>query len=226
MDNVRYISIRQVLDDLLADDMMKGLSLERAVNYSQEFMQIVGIPKEFDEKVELVKIENYRGVLPCDLYEIIQVKDPKGFAYISAEGNFGNRNFPCHYNAFTYRQKGDVIFTSTKDIDVLVSYLAIKTDDYGFPLIPDSPAYVRALELYIYKRYFTILFNNGKISRDVLANTQQEYAFYVGQASTDLVRPSLDQMESIKNMWTTLIPKMYKHADGFKTVNTPEILKF
>lgn len=223
---MKYISVRQILDDLLADDMMRGLSLERAVNYAAEFMQVVGMPPEFENKVEKVEIENWRGKLPCDLYEIVQVKDPKGFAYISAEGSFGNRNHPEQYPAFTYRVKGDIIFTSTKDIDLLVSYLAIPTDDYGFPLIPENAAYIRALELYIQKRYFTILFNNGKINQNVLANTQQEYAFYVGQAQSDLIRPSLDQMESIKNMWTTLIPKMYKHADGFKTVNNPEVLKF
>lgn len=223
---MKYISVRQILDDLLADDMMRGLSLERAVNYAAEFMQVVGMPPEFENKVEKVEIENWRGKLPCDLYEIVQVKDPKGFAYISAEGNFGNRNHPEQYPAFTYRVKGDIIFTSTKSIDLLVSYLAIPTDDYGFPLIPENAAYIRALELYIQKRYFTILFNNGKINQNVLANTQQEYAFYVGQAQSDLIRPSLDQMESIKNMWTTLIPKMYKHADGFKTVNNPEVLKF
>lgn len=223
---MKYISVRQILDDLLADDMMRGLSLERAVNYAAEFMQVVGMPPEFENKVEKVEIENWRGKLPCDLYEIVQVKDPKGFAYISAEGSFGNRNHPYQYPAFTYNVKGDIIFTSTKDIDLLVSYLAIPTDDSGFPLIPENAAYVRALELYIQKRYFTILFNNGKINQNVLANTQQEYAFYVGQAQADLVRPSLDQMESIKNMWTTLIPKMYKHADGFKTVNNPEVLKF
>lgn len=223
---MKYISVRQILDDLLADDMMRGLSLERAVNYAAEFMQVVGMPPEFENKVEKVEIKNWRGKLPCDLYEIVQVKDPKGFAYISAEGSFGNRNHPEQYPAFTYRVKGDIIFTSTKSIDLLVSYLAIPTDDYGFPLIPENAAYIRALELYIQKRYFTILFNNGKINQNVLANTQQEYAFYVGQAQSDLIRPSLDQMESIKNMWTTLIPKMHKHADGFKTVNNPEVLKF
>lgn len=223
---MKYISVRQILDDLLADDMMRGLSLERAVNYAAEFMQVVGMPPEFENKVEKVEIENWRGKLPCDLYEIVQVKDPKGFAYISAEGSFENRNHPEQYPAFTYRVKGDIIFTSTKSIDLLVSYLAIPTDDYGFPLIPENAAYIRALELYIQKRYFTILFNNGKINQNVLANTQQEYAFYVGQAQSDLIRPSLDQMESIKNMWTTLIPKVHKHADGFKTVNNPEVLKF
>jgi len=223
---MKYISVKQILDDLLADDTMRGLSLERAVNYAAEFMQVVGMPPEFENKVEKIEIENWRGQLPCDLYEIVQVKDPRGFAYITAEGSFGNRNHPEQYPAFTYKVKGDIIFTSTKDIDLLISYLAIPTDESGFPLIPENAAYIRALELYIQKRYFTILFNNGKLPQNVLANTQQEYAFYVGQAQSDLIRPSLDKMESIKNMWTTLIPKMYKHADGFKTVNNPEVLKF
>ena len=99
-------------------------------------------------------------------------------------------------------------------------------DEEGFPLIPDNGTFPRALELYIQKRYFTSLFNSGKISIQVLHNVQQEYAFYAGQAQNDLIKPDLDQMESIKNMWTELIPRIYKHADGFKTVNTPEILRF
>jgi hypothetical protein len=69
---------------------------------------------------------------------------------------------------------------------------------------------------------------NNQISnlQNELQNVQQEYAFYVGQAQSDLVRPNIDQMESIKNMWNTLIPKTHKHADGFKTLNAPEILSF
>lgn len=223
---MNYISIRQILDDLLADDLMKGLSLERAVNYAVEFIRVVGMPPIFEHKVAKVDIKNYRGELPCDLYEIIQVKDPKGFAYISAEGSFSNRNDCKHFPAFTYYTKGNVIFTSTKDIDLEVAYRAIKVDEDGFPLIPDNGSFARALELYIQKRYFTILFNSSKIPLNVLQNTQQEYAFYVGQAQSELIRPSIDQMESIKNMWNTLLPKIYKHADGFRTINTPELRKF
>lgn len=223
---MNYISIRQILDDLLADDMMRGLSLERAVNYAVEFMKVVGMPPIFENRVDTIHIENYRGVLPCEVYEVIQVKDPKGVAYISAEGSFSNENKPNEPLTFTYKINGNVIFTSTKDKDVEVSYRTFRVDEDGFPLIPDNGTFPRALELYIQKRYFTILFNSSKLPLNVLQNTQQEYAFYVGQAQNDLIMPTVDQMESFKNMWTTLIPKMYKHADGFKTINTPEILSF
>lgn len=223
---MNYISIRQILDDLLADDMMKGLSLERAVNYAVEFIRVVGMPPIFESKVECIHIDNYRGELPCDFYEVIQVKDPHGLAYLSSEGSFSNENKPGGYISLTYNIKGNVIFTSTKDKDVEVAYRAIKVDDEGFPLIPDNGVFARALELYIQKRYFTILFNGSKIPLNVLQNTQQEYAFYVGQAQSDLVRPNLDQMESIKNMWNTLIPRMHKHAEGFRSINAPEVLTF
>ena len=223
---MNYISIAQILDDLLADDMMRGLSLERAVNYAVEFIRVVGMPSIFDSKVERVSINNYRGELPCDFYEVIQVRNLKGLAYISAEGSFSNMNNPGEYTALTYNIKGNIIFTSTKNEDIEVAYRAIKVDDNGFPLIPDNGVFARALELYIQKRYFTILFNSSKIPMNVLQNVQQEYAFYVGQAQSDLVRPNLDQMESIKNMWNTLIPKMYKHIVGFKNINAPEVLNF
>lgn len=218
--HMNYISIRQIMDDLLADDMMKDLSLERAVNYAVEFIRIVGMPKAFEEKVEKIQIENYRGVLPCDFFKEVQVKDFKGFEYLSMETAFHSKQ------AFTYKIKGNIIFTSVKKTELFIAYSAVKVDEDGFPLIPDNGTFARALELYIQKRYFTTLFNNGKLSREVLQNTQQEYSFYVGQAQTDLIKPSLDEMQSITNMWTSLLMRTNKHADGFASVNMPELRKY
>ena len=208
------------MDDLLADDMMKGLSLERAVNYAVEFIRVVGMPRAFEEKVENIKIENHRGVLPCDFYEEIQVKECDGPEYLSMES-------PFHTTApFAYKIQGNVIITTLKETTIRVAYRALKVDDDGFPMIPDNGTFARALELYIQKRYFTVLFNSGKVSRDVLHNTQQEYAFYVGQAQSDLVRSTIDQMQSITNMWTSLLLRHNKHADGFVSVNLPEIRNY
>lgn len=222
---MNYISIRQILDDLLADDMMKGLSLERAVNYAVEFIRIVGMPKVFEEKVAEIDIENYRGQLPCDFFEIIQVRECKkpGVVcpcYMSMETAFHSKW------AYTYKIQGDVIITSTEKTKLEVAYRAIKVDNEGYPLIPDNGSFPRALELYIQKRYFTILFNSSKIPQNVLQNVQQEYAFYVGQATNDLVRLSVDEMQSFTNMWNNLIQRTHKHNDGFATVNSPEIRTF
>ena len=68
-----YISIKQILDDLLAHPLLKDLTLERAVDHAIHFLRIVGMPKLFSEKVETIRIEDYRAALPDDFYIIIEV---------------------------------------------------------------------------------------------------------------------------------------------------------
>jgi hypothetical protein len=55
-------------------------------------------------------------------------------------------------------------------------------DEDGFPLIPDNQSFKKALEYYIKREYFTILFDIGVITAPVLTNAEQRYAWYVGQA--------------------------------------------
>lgn len=125
----------------------------------------------------------------------------------------------------TYKIQGRVIFTSIKEGAVEIAYHAIATDSDGYPLIPDSSSFTKALELYIKKQHFTILFDLGKIQQGVLQNTQQEYAWAAGQAQSDLIRPSVDEMESITNSLNTLIPRVTEHRRGFISLGRREILK-
>lgn len=73
---------------------------------------------------------------------------------------------------YTYKIQGSVIYTSLKEGTIEISYRAIAVDDEGYPLIPDKSSFTRALELYIKKQCFTILFDLGKINQAVYANVQ------------------------------------------------------
>jgi hypothetical protein len=192
-----YISIRQILDDLLAHPLLRGLSLERAVDYAVHFIRIVGMPKITTEKTETVKIDNYRALLPDDYYAIIKVLNHKNNTPLvhSSTGDTDN----------SYKIQGNIIYSSLREGELTVSYKALLVDEDGYPMIPDNSSFIKALELYIKKQYFTILFDLGKINIQVLNNTQQEYAWYVGQCQSDLVRPTLDEMKSITNMWNNII---------------------
>lgn len=75
-----------------------------------------------------------------------------------------------------------MIYTSIEKGEIELAYRAIMVDHDGYPMIPDDGTFAIALGLYIKKRHFTILFDTGKISHQVLANTQQEYCWAVGQA--------------------------------------------
>lgn len=221
-----YVSIKRVIDDCLDHPLLQDLSLERAVNYAVQFLQIVGMPDIFIEKTELVDIDNWRGVLPCDYYEMIQVRTDNThevFRYTTDSFHMSN-NKTRDYD-LTYKLQGNCIYTSLKKGTIEIAYRAMAVDEEGFPLIPENSSFIKALELYIKKQRFTVLFDLGKISPQVLNNTQQEYAFYVGQAQSDLIRPSIDQLQAFTNSWNTLIQRTTEHSSGFKNNGTRERIR-
>ena len=200
-----YISIKQILDDLLAHPLLRDLSLERALDHAIHFMRIVGMPKMFLEKVVKVPLREYRAQLPDDYYNIIQVREAN--SNITLQHTIDSHHMGDDKNSLapSYRIQGNIIYSSLRDKELEVSYKALPIDEEGFPMLPDNSSFIKALELYIKKQYFTVLFDMGKITGQVLNNTQQEYAWYVGQCQSDLVRPTWDEMKSITNTWTNII---------------------
>lgn len=227
----KYISLRQVLDDILDHPMLKDVSFERAVNYTVHFMRIMGCPRMFEERTALVEIENYRGLLPCDFNDIIQVRthsscDRKNYGvFRHTTDSFHMSDNKQDSFDLTYKIQGNIIFTSIKEGIIEIAYNAFAVDSDGYPLIPDNSSFIRALELYIKKQHFTVLFDTGKINNAILNQTLQDYAFAVGQAQSDLVRPTIDQMESLTNSLNTLITRVSEHRSGFVNNGTQEKIR-
>ena len=153
---------------------------------------------------------------------------PKVFRYASDSFHYSPKKEPnkdLDTWDLTYKLQNNAIYTSLKEGVVEVAYHAIKVDKEGYPMIPENSSFIQALELYIKKKVFTILFDQGKISPAVLQNTQQEYAWYVGQAQRDLTMPTIDQMESISNMWTQLLQRNNEHSKGMKPLGRREYIR-
>ena len=208
----QYINIKVILDRILRHPLMQDLSLETAVDYTIDFMRIVGMPRMFTEKVVRITIDKYRALLPCDYYQTIQVRIPGGHALVYSTDSFHMSN---KGNPSTYKIQGNIIYTSIESGELELAYLAISTDADGYPLLPDNSSFTRALELYIKKQWFTILFDLGKITSAVLQNTQQEYAWAVGDCQSEFNRMSIDQMEAFSNSWRTMILRDHQHSSGF-----------
>lgn len=221
----RYISIRQILDNLLVHPLLRDITLERVVNYAVDFIRIVGMPKLYEEKTQVLTIENYRAMLPCDFNQMLQVRKHntnEAFRYSTDNYHMSNHQGSLDY---TYKIQGNLIYTSLKDGEIEISYQAVAVDEEGYPALPDNSSFTRALELYIKKQWFTIQFDLGRLQAAVLQNVQQEYAWAVGQCQSDLVRPTIDQMESLSNSWNTLIPRANEHSRGFATNGSRQTIK-
>lgn len=218
------------MDNVSSHPLLKDLPFERVINHTVHFMRIVGCPRIFEEKTALVKIENYRGLIPCDFNEIIQVRTHNSC------GESGYKIFRHTTDTFhmseskqsydlTYKIQGNVIFTSLKDGIIEIAYNSFMTDSEGYPLIPDNSSFITALELYIKKKHFTVLFDLGKINQAVYNQACQDYAWAVGQAQSDLIRPTIDQMESLTNSLNTLIPRVREHSHGFVNNGSQELIR-
>lgn len=209
---------------------MQDITIETVVDYAIDFMRIIGTPQMFEEKVELIPVENYRAQLPCDYYQMKQIRlfDFEGnvvgtFRYTT--DTFHLSEFKPDYSDLTYKIQGSIIYTSIQAGVIEVVYQAISTDEVGYPLIPNNSSFTRALEAYIKKQHFTILFDMSKISQQSFTQALQDYAWAVGDAQTEFNRMSLDKAESFYNSWRTLIIRPSEHRSGFLHDGTQEKLK-
>ena len=224
----RYISIKEVLDNLLDNPLLQDLTLERVVNYTIDFIRKVGMPKVYIEKIANLEVKEYRALLPCDFHKMIQVRtfnEGCSQTFRSSTDNFHFSNNKRDSHDLTYKLQGQVIYTSIKNGTIEIAYQAIPVDCDGYPMIADNSSFREALELYITKKRYKVLFDIGKIRGDVYSSTCQDYAFAVGQAQTSLIMPTIDEMESITNSWHTLIPRVTEHKMGFINNGSKETLK-
>lgn len=215
--------------------MLRDIPFETAVEYTVDFISLLGTPAIYDEKTAVVKIENWRGQLPCDFESMIQVRVAPnqcshrwhGFHFPAILPMYRESGHSFHMSdfkpsafltaEFTYKIQGMVIFTSTKDLDVEIAYRAFAVDDEGYPLLPDNTSFLRGLENYIKLQWFTIKYDMGELSQQVMLNTQQEYAWAVGDAQSEFSRLNLDKAETLFNSFKTLLPRNNEHWRGFFT---------
>ena len=201
---------------------MKDLTLETAIDYTIDFMRIVGCPNMFEEKVITLDVDDYRAFLPEDFYEVNQIKC--GNITLRYATDTFHMSTPSSTD-MTYKIQGGFIYTSLKEGEIDLSYQAIAVDEQGFPLIPDNSKFTRALEAYIKKQWFTILFDTGRLHGSVLQNIQQEYAWAVGACESDFHKLTIDKAESFFNSWRTLILRDSQHRTGFVNNGAKEYIK-
>ena len=229
-----YISLKQIADKTLRNPMMAGISFEAIIDYAVDFMRIVQCSGFFTEKCEPIEIIEHKGLLPDDFFEMNQVRlvtalTESGELSVSKAFRYASDTFHLsdysNYFDMTYKIQGGYIFTSIKEGTIEISYKAILLDEEGYPLIPDNSKFTRALQAYIKKEWFTILFDLGKLQAAIYQNAQQEYAWAVGACESEFQKMSLDKAESFYNSWSTLIPRRNQHQRFYSYNGSKQNLK-
>lgn len=251
---IQYTSIKRVLDDLLDHPLLRNLTLEQVIRHTLRFISLHGYPALYQDKIIGVAIEDFRGLLPCDLISIKQVKDNEtGICLRAMTDNFtpGLREKPAEderdpkdllnntkapkdiyippMRKFTeepsFKTQGRVIYTSFPTGMVEIAYKAIPVDEDGFPLLIDNETYLNALEAYIKVKVFTVMFDTGKIQGGILSNAQSDYAWAAHEIQSEFCIPSISEMESLTRYMTTMIKPVTHFDNGFKNLGDREYLR-
>lgn len=251
--NIQYTNIRRVLDDITEHPLLRDVTLEQVIRHTIRFISLHGYPQLYQDKINIVDIKDFRGLLPCDLISIIQVKDIGANVCLRAMTDTftpGLRPKPDMRNQpkdllndmkpsvdtyippmqeyreeSSFKTQGKIIFTSFPKGRVEIAYKSIPVDEDGFPLLIDNETYLNALEAYIKVKVFTVKFDTGKIQAGVLSNAQTEYAWASHLLQSEMTMPSVSEMESLTRMMNTLIKPVRQFDNGFKDLGNREYLR-
>lgn len=164
----------------------------------------------------------------CGIDELGEVD---GDTFIDNFGNVFNTGLGIKYtnNDISYDLNNDYITLSVEEGEVCISYLAIPTDNLGFPLIPDDVSYKEAVKRFLIMKLDYINWRKDPDSRGlqkIYENSQQEWCWYCGQAGNKAKMPDIDGMESIKSMLIRLKPRFDEHRGFFRFLNISEKRRF
>lgn len=243
MFNGKYTSVYEVIASTYRDFGVEDIVISDAIEWVGEVIELLNPPYDLIEDVEVVLVEHGRAKIPCDLHSINGIKcliddnasliDECEFPidhfvpmvystdiYHNYKDNHNDKN--CNIPQATYKLENGYILPNFENGFLAVSYKAIPVDEDGFPLIPDNIKFKNAIKYHIMWKLAFMKLIQGKISGQAYQIIERDREWYIGQASTGAQMPSMDLMESIKNNWIRLIPKINQHRDGFKSANVQE----
>lgn len=225
---LEYTNIKELLSRVLRHKLLQDFTLEQAIQYTIDFIGIFGFPELYEDKQAEIEICDYRGELPCDLVSIDMVKDCKTnipLRSMTSCFNPGGKYYNHLRQEPQFKVQNRVIVTSFPTGKVIVTYKAIPVDDDGVPLLINNSKYLKALELYVKCQLFTQLFDEGKITLQVLNHTEQEYCWAAGQLEEEFKTPSVSEMQSITNSLHQIIQRHDEFYNRFESLGNKEIIK-
>jgi len=243
----KYISLKEVIAKYFRDHKRTDPGLwQDMVEWAGEALQWIGNGFTARQILNLeCDVKNRMLCLPCDFIGNPQVMYA-GKKVLPLEGTM----IPIFTNADFADELEEKIDTSTLltgskvphsnldykywiedcymkfnfDADkITISYLAFRTDNDGFPLVPDIIEYKTAITSYWTKMIRYPEYLDGKLRDGIWDRVENDWDHRCMQARVEALKPDLDKLESIKNMWNRLIPDPNAATQFYFNLNTPDI---
>lgn len=175
-----FVSIKQIIAKVYRDLNLKEEDrFYDMIEWIAEAMEFISSPEYLQTKEVCLEIKQYKGELPCDLVEILQVKCGNNPLPLSTRhtvsknkdnglNSFNTLNHPP-YNQLagdvtisgqdtgstlpnSYELVPGFIKTSFKEGEVTIFYKGILSDEEGYPLVPNEQNAKEALFWYCFSK--------------------------------------------------------------------------
>lgn len=235
----KYVPVFQIINQVYRDLGSTDFNIADALEWAGEAMEFIGAAPVYLPYTYAFKVVNRRVKLPIGLHYIEQVKGyptedlencpleqdyyPMTYSTSSSAHRYCEANQDCNTcHRLTYTVNDDFINPSFDTGFLLISFNSIALDKEGNVLIPDDVKFKNAVSYHIQEKVAFKMLIGGKIQGDVYQIISKNRDYYIGAANSRGNMPSIDQMETIKNDWLRLIPKLNHHADNFISLGIEE----
>lgn len=206
-----------VNEDLPEDDMIEWVG---------EALLRIGAYSQFKPKVTTLEVTNGKVEVPCDFYKLIEITYSTDSNCIKLPLSWKNESFrndyfcdDCKiavwrsYNDAYFMINDSYIYTSFDEGELCVAYLAIPTDEDGYPMVPDEELVIDACAKYVIYQLDYREFRKGAITDKVFQHSEREWHWGVGAARGALNMLNTQQLESLRNVLQRLIPNQIFRND-------------
>lgn len=240
-----FISLKTVFAKLYRDlGINSELNEGDLIEWSSEALNRIGAYSQYEEISECLTLINGKTKLPCGFFKLSDINYKHKPVYWSTnhnKTNYQNHNcrIPVIYHdginshstsgQYTFYINDSYIITNIEDYNnreahLCMVYLGIKTDEEGYPLIPDDTYYTQALTSYITLMLDYQDWRKGKIADKVFQKSEADWLFYVNSAKGAANMPNIAQLENFKNIMQRLVSRPNLYNSSFKNLTKSENL--
>lgn len=217
--NFKLVSVKTIVErvyrrlgvneDLPEDDMIEWVG---------EALLRIGAYVQFTPKVEILQVVSGKVELPCDFYKLSEITYSTNDTfkqYLSWKNESFINSYFCddckiplwkNPNEEYFMINNSYIYTSFDTGELCISYLAIPTDEDGYPMVPDEELVIDACSKYIIMNLDYREWRKGAIPDKVYEKSEREWHYGVSAARGALNMPNVHKLESIRNSIQRLIP--------------------
>lgn len=247
MHSGNTVSYKAILDKVIRDfGFNYDLKDEEGLEWLAELLAHANVGAAMEEKIAYIEICDGRGELPFDLYRIGQTAHLEGVTSLEEAECGKGRMFPMRWKTDyfhkryhldnrdyttegreTYTVGQGFIFPSFDKGFIAMAYLAIQTDECGYPTIPQEQEWLEAASHHVAWHIAKKLWIRDEIKENKFLIIERDKEWYFAQAVNHSKQwNGVDEAETVKNSVIRTIPSLQDHSSFFANMQLPEQRKF